>query len=149
MVDKMSGVVTRKELLARVRRCSPRARKTVLRVIEGKVSQDGAAFIKETFDLLEPDGTARSIDFFSARTCDCGHLLGETKLVAVCEACGRYTCSAPGCSFTCMACGGAFCRRDVSVYADGEAYCWKCRPKKWAKSVFELTKKGVKRAFGR
>ena len=99
----------------------------VMRVIEGKVSQDNAAFVQEQLNFVEPDLTVRSVDFVSSRTCDFGHLLDQqTRLVAVCERCGLHTCSAPGCGFTCTRCGIALCRRHASVYAEGEAYCTTC-----------------------
>ena len=120
---------TREELLDLLRRCSPRTRRTVMRVVEGKVSQDNAAFIQEQLSMVESDLTVRQVDFISSRTCDFGHLLDQqTRLVAVCERCGRHTCSAPGCSFTCARCGKALCRRHAHVHGPDEAYCSSCWP---------------------
>lgn len=121
---------TRDQLLELLKRCSPRTRKTVMRVVEGKVSQDNAAFIQEQLSFMEPDMTVRSVDFISSRCCDFGHLQDQhVRLVAVCEICGAHTCSTSGCSFTCARCGRALCRRHaVSVYGDNEAYCSTCRP---------------------
>lgn len=120
---------TRDELLELLKRCNPRTRKTVMRVIEGKVAQDKAAFIQEQLNFMEPDATVRSVDFISSRTCDFGHLQDQhTRLVAVCEICGVHTCSTAGCSYTCARCGRALCRRHASVYEDGEAYCSGCHP---------------------
>ena len=76
---------TREELLDLLRRCSPRTRRTVMRVVEGKVSRDNAAFIQEQLSMVESDLTVRQVDFISSRTCDFGHLLDQqTRLVAVC-----------------------------------------------------------------
>lgn len=120
---------TRDELLELLKRCNPRTRKTVMRVIEGKASRDNAAFIQEQLSFMEPDMTVRSVDFISSRTCDFGHLQDQqTRVVAVCEVCGAHTCSTSGCSFTCARCGRALCRRHASVYGDNEAYCSSCRP---------------------
>lgn len=120
---------TRDDLLELLKRCNPHTRKTVMRVIEGKVGQDKAAFIQEQLSFMEPDTTVRSVDFISSRTCDSGHLQDQqTKLVAVCEVCGAHTCSTPGCSFTCARCGRALCRHHASVYEDNEAYCSNCQP---------------------
>jgi len=123
---------TRDELLELLAKCNPRTRKTVMRVVEGKASQDNAAFIQEQLSFIEQDAngmTVRSVDFISSRTCDFGHLQDQhTRLVAVCEICGTHTCSTAGCNYTCARCGRALCRRHASVYGDGEAYCPKCHP---------------------
>lgn len=120
---------TREEFLKLLERSNPRTRKTVMRVIEGKVSQDDAAFIQEQLSFVEPDLTVRSVDFVSSRTCDFGHLQDQqTRLVAVCGQCGAYTCSAPGCSLACARCGVALCRRHARVHGEGEAYCSRCWP---------------------
>jgi Fe2+ or Zn2+ uptake regulation protein len=136
---------TRKELLDLLKGCSPRTRKTVLRLVEGKASQDGVSFVKENLSFLEQDGTVRAVEIFGARTCDFGHVLDQqTRLVSVCAKCGRYTCSSssPQCSWTCSCCGNSFCRSHVSTYADGESYCARCRPRKWFRLFFDLKKKG-------
>jgi len=120
---------TRDELLELLKQCNPRTRKTVMRVIEGKVSRDKAAFIQEQLSFMEPDMTVRSVDVIATKTCDAGHLLDQhVRLIAVCEVCGLHTCSTPGCSFTCARCGRALCRRHASVYGDNEAYCSTCQP---------------------
>jgi hypothetical protein len=120
---------TREELLDLLSKCNPRTRRTVMRVVEGKVSQDNAAFIQEQLSFVEPDLTVRTVDFISSRTCDFGHLQDQqTRLVAVCQACGLHTCSTPGCGFTCVRCGVALCRQHARVYGEGEAYCAKCHP---------------------
>jgi hypothetical protein len=129
--------MSREDLLKLLAKCNPRTRRTVMRVIEGKVSQDHAAFIQEQLNFVEPDLTVRSVDFISSRTCDFGHMLDQqTRLVAVCERCGRHTCSAQGsgsgsssvCSFTCARCGKALCRCCAHVHGTDEAYCLACWP---------------------
>jgi len=127
---------------------NPRTRKTVMRVIEGKVDQDGAAFIQEQLNYIAPDMTVRSVDVISSRTCSFGHLQDQqTRLVASCEICQAYTCSAPGCSFSfsCCHCGRAVCKRHGHLYSDGEVYCSRCRPIKWLKMFFDIGKKEEKR----
>ena len=122
--------ITRQDFLDQSSRGGPRTRKTVTRVVEGKVSQDNAAFVQEQLSFIEQDMTVRSVDFISSRTCDAGHMLDQhTRLVAVCEVCGAHTCSTAGCGYTCARCGRAICRRDASmIYANDEAYCSTCHP---------------------
>jgi hypothetical protein len=122
---------TRGDFLNLLRRSNPRTRKTVMRVIEGKADQDGAAFVQEQLNFIDPEMTVRSVDFISSRTCSFGHLQDQqTRLTGVCERCGAVTCSTPGCSQSCQRCGRAYCRAHISVYSNGEAYCARCRP--WA-----------------
>jgi hypothetical protein len=127
---------TRRDYINLMRGSRPRTRKTVTRVIEGKVDQDGATFIQEQLSFVEPDLTVRQVDFISSRTCSFGHLTDQqVRLVGKCERCESITCSTPGCSFTCSRCGKALCRRHAHVYGqvDGnsrnppEAYCSSCR----------------------
>ncbi len=139
----MEGL-TRKELLELLNSSGPRTRKTVVRTVEGKVSQDGVSFVKESLGFMQPDGTVRSIELIGTFTCGCGHLTDQqTRLLSVCTKCGNYTCSSssPQCSFTCQGCGKSFCRQHISVYADGECYCSKCRWRKWLRCFFDLKKR--------
>jgi hypothetical protein len=122
--------LSRDDLLKLLAKCSPRTRKTVMRVIEGKVSQDDAPFVQEQVSMLEPDLTVRQIDFVSSRLCDSGHALDQqTRLIGQCQhrGCSAYVCSHPECGYTCC-CGRLFCRRHVHVYGAGEAYCSRCHP---------------------
>jgi len=120
--------MTRKELLDLLAKSEPKTRNTSMRVIEGKVDQDGAAFIRENVSFVDTDLTVRSVDFTSSRTCSFGHLQDQkTCLVSVCEECHLYTCSAPGCSFTCIRCGRAICRDCTFLHAKKDAYCPKCK----------------------
>jgi hypothetical protein len=117
----------RGDFLDLLRRSNPRSRRTVVRVIEGKADQDGAAFVQEQLSMVEADLTVRQVDFISSRTCSCGHLQDQqTRLTAVCEPCGAVTCSTPGCSFTCSRCGKALCRRHAHVSGEDEVYCSGC-----------------------
>ena len=138
--------LTRRELLAYLRRCSPRTRSTVIRAVEGRVSSDGVAFIKEHMEFVEPDMvTTRTVDFVSARTCEFGHLLDEkNRLVSTSSCCGAMTCSVEGCSLNCIRCGASLCRRHASVYADGEVYCASCKSYKWLKVGLRVTGKAAK-----
>jgi len=107
-----------------------------MRVVEGKVSQDNAAFIQEQLSFIEPDMTARQVDFVSSRTCSFGHLQDQqVRLVGVCEVCGAFTCSAPGCSFTCGRCGKAVCRGHARVYGETESYCSHCARVVWLREL--------------
>jgi hypothetical protein len=124
---------TREDFLGSLSKSNPRTRKTVMRVVEGKASQDNAAFIQEQLNFIEQDATGmtvRSVDFISSRTCDFGHLQDQhVHLTAVCEICRAHTCSTAGCSYTCARCGRALCRRHVSfIYSSDEAYCSRCHP---------------------
>jgi len=132
--------MSREDFLDELGRSNPRTRRTTVRRIEGRASQDGAPYVQEELNFVDPDLTVRSVNYIGTRTCDFGHLLDQqTRLVAVCERCGAYTCSAPGsapgstpvCSFTCLRCGAALCRRHVRVYEQNEAYCSRCMPLVW------------------
>lgn len=137
--------LTRRDLLAYLGRCGPRSRSTVIRAIEGKVSRDQVAFIKEHLEFIEPDlVTTRTVDFVSARTCDFGHLLDErNRLVSTASCCGALTCSVEGCSLNCVRCGRSLCRRHAAVYPDGEVYCSACKSYKWLKVGLRITGKAL------
>ncbi len=136
--------LNRKELLAFLKRCNPRTRSTVIRAIEGRVSTDGVAFIKEHVEAMEPDNTIHTIDFVSARECDFGHLLDEkNRLVSRASCCGALTCAEEGCSLNCVRCGASLCRRHASIYADGEVYCASCKSHKWLQVGLRVTGKAA------
>ncbi|MGA2916583.1 MAG: hypothetical protein ABSE89_11215 [Sedimentisphaerales bacterium] len=119
--------MSRKEILELLAKCNPRTRKTIIRAIEGKVSQDNAVFVQEQLSFVEPDMTVRSVDFISSRTCDFGHLQDQhVHLTAVCGICGSHICSTVGCNYTCSGCGRALCRCHATVYSNDEAYCSRC-----------------------
>jgi len=137
--------MTRKELLDLLAKCDPKTRKTSMRVIEGKVGENRATYIQETVDFVDSDMTVRSVDFISSRTCSFGHLQDQKiRLVSVCEECHSYTCSAEGCSFTCVRCGQALCRHCASLRSNKDAYCPKCRWYKYLMIGFDIIKKVVK-----
>ncbi|MCJ7762724.1 hypothetical protein MUP38_04625, partial [Candidatus Bathyarchaeota archaeon] len=124
----MADEKTRKEFLDLLSKSNPRTRKTTLRLIENKVSEDDTVFAQEELNFVEADATVRSVSIIATKTCDYGHLLDQhTRLVAVCEVCGLHTCSTAGCSYTCARCGRAICRRHVAfIYSSDEAYCSRC-----------------------
>jgi len=136
---------SRKEITELVEKSSGVRHELFLRLIEGKVSQDNVGTIEDVFNLVDENLTPRSIKLLSTRTCDFGHLLDQkVRLVNKCERCGLLTCSSKGCSYTCQRCGRAFCRRHVSVYSDGQAYCSNCKWHKRLMILFEIIKKVVK-----
>ena len=121
---------TRAELLDLLARSNPRTRRTVLRVIEGRVSQDDVAFAQEQLSFVEPDMTVRNVDFVSIRLCSAGHVLGqEQHLVGQCSRCSAWMCSAPGCTRTCSSCNAILCGACARVYGPDEAYCARCHPR--------------------
>ena len=150
--------MNRQEFLDLLAQCNPRTRRTTLRLIEGKAQEDNAAFVQERLDFIDRDGTVRSVDLISSRTCSFGHCLDQqTRLVGVCEVCHAYTCSvgatsgAPGkatsptaCSFSCVKCGCALCRRHVHISSDGETYCPRCWPARLLKVFLYLIGRIVK-----
>jgi hypothetical protein len=128
----MSEAMTRKELLDLLAKSEPKTRNTSMRVIEGKVDQDGAAYIHEKVDFVDSDLTVRSVDFTSSRTCSFGHLQDQkVRLLSVCEVCAAYTCSwaedGSRCSFTCVRCGRAICKNHTFLHAKKDAYCPQCK----------------------
>jgi len=123
--------MSREDLLKLLAKCNPRTRKTVIRVVEGRMSQDDAAFVQEQVSFIEPDMTVRTVDFVSSRLCDAGHAIDQqTRLIGQCQHnnCSAYVCSQPGCGYTCGRCGMVLCRQHARVYMEGEAYCTKCHP---------------------
>ena len=122
--------MTREDLLDLLARSNPRTRKTVLRVIEGRVSQDDVAFVQEQLTFVDPTMTVRNVDFVGVRQCSAGHVLGqEQHLVAQCSRCSGWTCSAPGCTHTCSSCNAILCSACARVYGPDEAYCATCHPR--------------------
>ena len=131
--------LTRQQFLDEFGKGTPRTRKTTARLVEGKVDQDGAAFVQEVMNFVGPDLTVRQVDVISSRTCSSGHLQDQhTKLTGVCEVCGAITCSVVGCGYTCTRCGKALCRRHAYPYGENEVYCPRCRPWKWLRLFLGL-----------
>lgn len=121
--------MSREDFLDELGRSNPRTRRTTVRHIEGRASQDGALYVQEELNFVDPDLTVRSVNYIGTRTCDFGHLQDQqTRLVAVAECCGAITCSAAGCSWTCTSCSRSICRPHAKVYDNGEVYCPRCRP---------------------
>jgi len=122
--------LTRQDLLDLLARSNPRTRRTVVRVLEGRVSQDDVAFIQEQLTFVDPTMTVRNVDFVGVRQCSAGHVLGqEQHLVAQCSRCSAWTCSAPGCTRTCSHCNAVLCSACSHVYGPDEAYCARCHPR--------------------
>jgi hypothetical protein len=141
----MSEAMTRKELLDLLAKSDPKTRKTSMRVFEGKVDQDHAAFIHENLNFVDSDLAVRTIDFTSSRTCSFGHMQDQkVRLVSVCEECHLYTCSAEGCSFTCVRCGKALCRNCTFLHKNKDAYCPTCKWYGYLMIVLDILKRIVK-----
>ena len=114
----------RKDFLDSLATSDKKTRETSVSSFEGKVEQDQAAYVVEKLSFLDAgDMTMRRVTHHSTKACSFGHLLDQkTRLVSRCEVCQKFTCSAPGCSFTCSRCGQALCRSHAKVHA-GQAYC--------------------------
>jgi hypothetical protein len=120
--------MSREDLLKLLAKCSPRTRKTVIRVVDGRMSQDDAAFVQEQVSFIEPDMTVRTVDFISSRLCDAGHAIDQqNRLVGQCSICKAYVCSQCQAA-TCGRCGLLVCGAHARVYGEGEAYCSRCHP---------------------
>lgn len=118
---------SRKEIMELLAKSSGVRHERFIRTIEGKASQDDVEpiveHIQDVFNLVDENSTPRSIKLLGTRTCDFGHVLDQkVRSVSKCERCGLLTCSSKGCSFTCIRCGRALCRRDASIHK-GQAYC--------------------------
>jgi len=142
----MSETKSRKELLDIVAKSEPKTRTTSMRVIEGKADENRATYIHEHVDFVDSDMTVRSVDFTSSRTCSFGHLQDQKKvhLFSVCDECHSRTCTAEGCSFTCVRCGRAVCRNCASLHANKDAYCPKCKWYGYLMIALDIAKRIVK-----
>jgi hypothetical protein len=136
---------TRDDLLKLLKQCNPRTRSTTIQAIEGRVSEDRVAYVKEQLSFLEPDLTTRQVTFISSRVCDCGKLATqENTIVGACQhrGCSKFVCKE--CSRICSRCGKIFCPHHSTVYRDGEISCYSCKPFKWLRLFFDLPRKAVK-----
>ena len=137
--------MSRDEFLKSVQNITPRTHEIEQAIIDGKVSDDNREYSVDKVSGIGPDGMMISIRNVSHKSCDFGHLQDQkTKFISKCQRCGKVTCSADGCSFTCQWCGRAFCRSHVSAYSDGQAYCSACRWYKHLMIFFGIVKKVVK-----
>jgi hypothetical protein len=142
--------VSRDDFLDLLAESDTKTRKSSLRIVGGKVSEDDTQYIHEQLDFVDSDQTVREIDLVSSRTCSFGHLLDrQVRLVSRCEVCGAYTCSASEddgykCSYTCVRCGKAICKKCSSLDADKEAYCPKCKWYRNLMAFFSIVKTVVK-----
>ena len=137
--------MSRAKFLKPVENLTPRTHETEQTILDGKVSDDGREYTVDRVIGMGPDGVMVTVRNVSHKTCDFGHFQGQkVRFLAKCEKCGRVTCATEGCGFTRQRCGRAFCRRHVSVYSDGQAYCSSCRWSKHLRILYGVVKKAVK-----
>ena len=144
--------MSREEIEALAAKSTGQTRKSAIRAIEGKVSEDNVAQSQHQYNFMDEDLTVRSIDYVGTRTCDFGHILGQgqqAQITGRCEVCEKFTCSSSTedghkCSYNCIRCGKALCRPHAHVYSDGQAYCSNCRSYKILMIVFDVIRKVVK-----
>lgn len=137
--------MSRDEFLKSVENIVPRTHDMEQAILDGKISDDNREYSVDKVTGMDPDGVLLSIKNVSRKTCDFGHLQDQkVRFLSKCEKCGKVTCVTEGCGFTCQRCGRALCRRHVSVYSDGQAYCSACRWYKHLMIFFGIVKKVVK-----
>ena len=137
--------ISRTKFLKSVEKMVPRTHETEQAILDGKISDENREYTVDKVTGMDPDGVMVTIKNVSHTTCDFGHLQDQkVRLLSKCEKCGKVTCVTEGCGFTCRRCGRAFCRRHVSVYSDGQAYCSACRWYKHLMIFFGIIKKVVK-----
>ena len=137
--------MNRDKFLQSVENNTPRTHQVEQAILDGKISKDDTEYVVDIVSCVDNDGVTRVIKNVSHKTCDFGHLQDQKiNFLSKCERCGKVTCSTKGCGFTCQRCGRAFCRRHVSVYSDGEAYCSACKWYKHLMIFFGIIKKVVK-----
>ena len=137
--------MSRDKFLESVENNTPRTHQVEQAILDGKISRDGIKHIVDIVSSVDDDGVTRVIKNVSHKTCDFGHLQDQkTKFLSKCQHCGLVTCDTEFCGYTCQRCGRAFCRRHVSVYSDGQAYCSACKWYKHLMIAFDLVKKVVK-----
>jgi len=132
---------TRKDFIDLLSKCSARNRKTTIGAVGGRASADNVNYIKEEIQVIAPDMTPREITLVESRVCSCGKLLtAQNPISGICQhpGCANFTCAQ--CVKVCSRCGLTFCPHHVSVYGNGngEVYCRRCRPLKWAKLFFDI-----------
>ena len=111
--------LSRKDFLDLLAQADKKTRETSVSSYEGKVEQDQAGYVVEKLSFLDTDMTMRRVTHHSTKACSFGHLLDQkTRLVSRCEICQKFTCSAPGCSFTCSRDGRALCRSHCRVHGN-------------------------------
>ena len=137
--------MSRDRFLQSVENLAPRTHETEQTILDGKVSDDGREYTVDKVTGMGPDGVMVTVRNVSHKTCDFGHFQDQkVRFLAKCEKCGKVTCATEGCGFTCRRCGRAFCRRHVSVYSDGQAYCSSCRWSKHLRILYGVVKEAVK-----
>ena len=136
--------LTREELLKLLERCNPRTRKTQIYTVRGKI-EDGVASVREELSFIEPDGTVRAVEISELRSCACcGRAIGtDTHVGGVVQSCSSVVCA--NCFFVCVRCGRSLCRKDATLYGDGDVVCTSCKLVKWLRLFFSLGPIGVKK----
>ena|GEM_PF-3690675 len=136
--------LSRDEFLKSVEHITPRTHDWEQAILDGKVSEDNREYSVDKVTCVGADGVVRSIKHISHKSCDFGHLQQSTvNFLSKCARCGKITCTSEGCGYTCARCGHAFCRRHVSVYSDGQAYCSRCQWYKHLMILLDLLRKVV------
>jgi hypothetical protein len=140
--------MSRDEFLRSVENVVPRTHEVEQSILDGKISDDNREYTLDKVTGLDPDGRMISIRNVSHKTCDFGHLLQPKTNLSECQQCGKVTCPAVEgsykCSYSCIRCGAAICRKCASMRGSKEAYCPKCRWYKYVAILFEIIIKVVK-----
>ncbi len=102
--------------------------KQTIRALGPDVTSDGRTSVEATFDILEENGTLRSVNYIEIRRCSCGAVLAykNAALKGLCHMCGRSLCDQEGCAYRCGLCGRLVCREHAVVKGD-KVYCRACR----------------------
>ena len=138
------GKMNRDDFLKSVEHVTPRTHDLEQAIFDGKVSDDNREYSVDKVAFVGDDGVVRSIKTTSHKRCDFGHLeQSNVNFLSQCSKCGKVTYTTEGCGYTCVRCGYAFCRRHVSVYSDGQAYCSRCRWYKYLTILLDLLRKVV------
>ena len=144
--------MSREEIESLAAKSTGQARKSAIRAVEGKVSEDNVTQSQHQYNFVDEDLTVRSIDYVGTRLCDFGHAIGQgqqTQITGRCEVCAKFTCSSStegghNCSYSCLRCGKALCRPHAHVYAEGQTYCSNCKWYKTLMILFDGIRKVVK-----
>jgi len=143
-MSKTSG----EDFLNSVENISPRTHEVEQAVLDGKISNDNREYRVDKVAHIDENGVTWSIRNVSHKTCDFGHLLQPKANLSKCQQCGKVTCpaveSSYKCSYSCIRCGAAICRKCASRRGSKEAYCPKCRWYKYLAVLFEIIRKVVK-----
>ena len=110
-------------LLSDFRRKGGGSRQTILRVLGGKLDNQGSVFHKEHLQFEDDREGPRTIDIVQTNTCSFGHTIDDKIRVAgICEVGGEVLCSTEGCLLLCDRCGAVVCRVHSSTHGE-KTYC--------------------------